>query len=222
MGEILWLVGISDGKGLSNEFSHPPRCGGFVCAQSWPRSCGSRELCTRRTCMAKHSSKPCKKADTFWSCGTRVHRARCLTSRRRIPITPSPNANWIKEDGRARLPLGKALRDLRIPIGNVLSPRVRTALFRLSVISAWAPHPIQMHRQHPRHRYLRDSSSSAPGRGGKNLLRHCRWVCIVTCATSTSRKRSSESPCLLLCRRPAIAAGFFRWNQNHIVIAGIR
>jgi dienelactone hydrolase len=41
--------------------------------------------------------------------------------------------------------------------------RVRTELFELTVIPAPAPHPVQMHRQLPGHRYLRDLSSSAQG-----------------------------------------------------------
>ena len=41
--------------------------------------------------------------------------------------------------------------------------RVRTELFELAVIPAPEPHPVQMHRQLPSHRYLRDLSSSAQG-----------------------------------------------------------
>jgi len=42
--------------------------------------------------------------------------------------------------------------------------RVRTELFQLTVIPALTPHPIQMYRQFPGHRYLRDLSSSAQGK----------------------------------------------------------
>ncbi len=41
--------------------------------------------------------------------------------------------------------------------------RVRTELFELTVIPALAPHPVQMHRQLARHRYLRDLPSSPHG-----------------------------------------------------------
>ena len=41
--------------------------------------------------------------------------------------------------------------------------RVRTELFELTVIPALTPHPVQMHRQLPGHRYLRDLPSSAQG-----------------------------------------------------------
>jgi CheY-like chemotaxis protein len=37
-------------------------------------------------------------------------------------------------------------------------PRVRTELLPLAVIAALAPHPVQMHRQFPRHRDLCDLS----------------------------------------------------------------
>ena len=41
--------------------------------------------------------------------------------------------------------------------------RVRTELFELAVIPALAPHPVQMYRQFPSHRYLRDLPSAAQG-----------------------------------------------------------
>ena len=41
--------------------------------------------------------------------------------------------------------------------------RVRTELFKLTVVQSLAPHPVQVHRQLSGHRYLRDLSSSAHG-----------------------------------------------------------
>ena len=41
--------------------------------------------------------------------------------------------------------------------------RVRTELFKLTVIPALPPHPVQMHRQLSGHCYLRDLPSSAQG-----------------------------------------------------------
>src|ERR1700758_175981 len=38
--------------------------------------------------------------------------------------------------------------------------RVRTELLQLAVVPTLAPHPVQMHRQLPRHRYLRDLPSA--------------------------------------------------------------
>src|SRR5579872_4492898 len=41
--------------------------------------------------------------------------------------------------------------------------RVRTELGRLAVVAALAPHPVQMHGQLPRHRYLGDLASAPHG-----------------------------------------------------------
>src|SRR3954468_15040146 len=41
--------------------------------------------------------------------------------------------------------------------------RVRTELFKLTVVPALAPHPVQMHRQLSSDRYLRDLPSSPHG-----------------------------------------------------------
>src|ERR1700757_2265867 len=41
--------------------------------------------------------------------------------------------------------------------------RVRTELVRLAVVEALAPHPVEMHRQLSRHRYLGDLSSPSHG-----------------------------------------------------------
>src|SRR5215469_14719777 len=41
--------------------------------------------------------------------------------------------------------------------------RVRTKLLRLAVVAALTPHPVEMHRQLPRHGYLRDLPSPPHG-----------------------------------------------------------
>jgi len=41
--------------------------------------------------------------------------------------------------------------------------RVRTELRRLAVVATLTPHPIQMHRQLPRHRHFRDLASTPHG-----------------------------------------------------------
>jgi hypothetical protein len=41
--------------------------------------------------------------------------------------------------------------------------RVRTELLRLAVVVALSPHPVQMYRQLPRHRYLGDLTSTPHG-----------------------------------------------------------
>ena len=50
--------------------------------------------------------------------------------------------------------------DLLHTIGMSGLSRVRTELFELAVVPALAPHPVQVHRQVPRHRNLGDLSSS--------------------------------------------------------------
>ncbi len=42
--------------------------------------------------------------------------------------------------------------------------RVRTELFQLAVIPTLTLHPVQMHRQLPGHRYLRDLASATHGK----------------------------------------------------------
>src|SRR3954447_22953388 len=41
--------------------------------------------------------------------------------------------------------------------------RVRTELLLMAVVATLAPHPLQVHRQFPRHRYFRDLPSSSQG-----------------------------------------------------------
>ena len=41
--------------------------------------------------------------------------------------------------------------------------RVRTELFKLTIVAALTPHPVQVNRQLAGHRYLRDLPSSAHG-----------------------------------------------------------
>jgi hypothetical protein len=54
--------------------------------------------------------------------------------------------------------------DLLPTIGMSGLSRMRTELLQLAVVVALAPHPVQMHRQFPSHRYFRDLSSSAHGK----------------------------------------------------------
>ena len=46
--------------------------------------------------------------------------------------------------------------DLQLAIGMSGLSRVRTELLQLAVVPILPPHPVQMHRQLPRHRYLAD------------------------------------------------------------------
>jgi len=54
--------------------------------------------------------------------------------------------------------------DLLHTIGMSGLSRVRTDLMRLTVIAALTPHPVQMHRQLPRHGYLGDLPPSSRGK----------------------------------------------------------
>ena len=51
--------------------------------------------------------------------------------------------------------------DLLHTIGISGLSRVRTKLLQLAKVQILTPHPVQMHRQLPRHRNLRDLASSA-------------------------------------------------------------
>ena len=51
----------------------------------------------------------------------------------------------------------------------------------------------------------------------KYLLRHSGSLRTVTCAASTSRKRSSELPCFVMWpSRRRLPAGVFQWHQSEI------
>jgi hypothetical protein len=53
-------------------------------------------------------------------------------------------------------------------------------------------------------------------------LRHLGSLSTVTCAASTSKKRSNELPCLLMCpsRRRSPLGSFFRHKGNYLSAAG--
>ena len=90
-------------------------------------------------------------------------------------------------------------------IGDLLSTieisglsRVRTELVQLAVVQSLTPHPVQMHRQFARHCHLGDLSPTSHRKMEKltaplGLAAHRPW------AASTSKKRNSALPCLLMC-----------------------
>ena len=77
--------------------------------------------------------------------------------------------------------------------------RVRTELFELTVIPALTPHPVQMHCQLCGPSLPSRSSVPAASPGERTYCATAAWLRTVTCAASTSKKRSSELPCLLMC-----------------------
>jgi hypothetical protein len=87
--------------------------------------------------------------------------------------------------------------DLLRTIGISGLSRVRTELLHLAVVAALTPHPVRMHRQLPRNRYLGDLPTTSHGEVEK-FAGHSGWLRTVTCAASTNRKRSSALPCLLM------------------------
>ena len=76
--------------------------------------------------------------------------------------------------------------------------RVRTESFHLLVIPSLAPHPEQLNRQSPGHRYFGDLSSS-PHRQVEILTAPLRNAAHRNLAASTNKKRNIELPCLVIC-----------------------
>ncbi len=94
--------------------------------------------------------------------------------------------------------------------------RVRTELFKLTVVPTLTPHPVQMHRQLAGHRYLRDLPSSAHGQVeelaaplGLTAYRDLRRF---------HQQKPQQRVALLadVSQASPIAAGFLRRNQAHI------
>src|SRR5262249_55949994 len=78
--------------------------------------------------------------------------------------------------------------------------RVRTELFHLLVVPFLAQHPVQTDRQSPGQGDLGDLPPRRIIRW-KYWLRHSGRLRAVTWAASTSKKRSIELPCFVICPR---------------------
>jgi phosphohistidine phosphatase SixA len=128
MGEILRLVAFVAAKGSSHDFSHPERgtkfCSGPL---SW-RFCGSGGTAHAQNLRAEALVKALQK-------GGYVLVMRHASSPREVPDRTTANTDNSKperqldETGRkSAVAMGKALRDLRIPIGTVLSSPTYRAL----------------------------------------------------------------------------------------------
>jgi hypothetical protein len=102
----------------------------------------------------------------------------------------------VKRSGRPNQLLGVLLRTMAI---SGLSS-VRTELFHLPVIPSLARHPVETNRQSTGHGNLGNLPSPRSARW-KNLPRHSGSLRTVPWAASTSRKRNSELPCLVMCPR---------------------
>src|SRR5580704_2970056 len=94
--------------------------------------------------------------------------------------------------------------------------RVRTELFKLTIVQTLTPHPVQMHRQFASHRYLRDLPS--PAHGQVEVLA----APMPFSAHRDLRRFYQQEPqqCVALfadvSQTPPIPAGFLRRNQTHI------
>ena len=94
--------------------------------------------------------------------------------------------------------------------------RVRTELFKLTVVQTLAPHPVQVNRQLSGHRYLRDLPSSAHGQV-EELAAPLRLT-----AHRDLRRFHQQEPQQRVAlfadvsQSSPIAAGFLRRNQTHI------
>ena len=94
--------------------------------------------------------------------------------------------------------------------------RVRTELFKLTVIPALTPHPVQVNRQLSGHRYLRDLPSSAHGQ-----VEELAAPLGLTAHRDLRRFHQQEPQQRValfadMSQTSPIAAGLFRRNQTHI------
>jgi hypothetical protein len=94
--------------------------------------------------------------------------------------------------------------------------RVRTKLFKRTVIPTLAPHPVQVNRQLSGHRYLRDLPSSAQGQV-EELAAPLR----LTAYRDLGRFHQQEPQQRValfadMSESSPVAAGFLRRNQPHI------
>src|SRR5580658_5646836 len=92
--------------------------------------------------------------------------------------------------------------------------RVRTELFKLTVIQTLTPHPVQMHRQLASHRYLRDLPSSAHGQ-----VEECAapfWMAAHRDLRRFHQQKPQQRVTLFadMSESSPIPAGFLRRNQT--------
>jgi len=87
--------------------------------------------------------------------------------------------------------------DLLHTIGMSGLSRVRTELLQLAVVASLAPHPVQMHRQLPRHRYLGDLPSP-PHREVEESTTPLGLTAHRDLRSFHRRNRGNTLPCLLM------------------------
>src|SRR5271169_258494 len=94
--------------------------------------------------------------------------------------------------------------------------RVRTELFKLTVVQTLTPHPVQMNRQLSGHRYLRDLPSSAHGQV-EELAAPPRLTAHRDLRRFHQQEPQQRVALFADMSEPSpITAGILRWNQSHI------
>ena len=94
--------------------------------------------------------------------------------------------------------------------------RVRTELLHLTVVETLAPHPVQMHRQLSRHRYLGDLAS--PSHGEVEELAAPLRLTAHRDLRRFHQQKAQQHVALLadVSQPPPISAGLFRRNQPDV------
>src|SRR5689334_25104025 len=94
--------------------------------------------------------------------------------------------------------------------------RVRTELLQLAVVPTLPPHPVQMHRQLPRHRYLGNLASAAHRQVEESTapLRLASYRDL----RRFYQQKPEQSVALLadVPQSPPVATGLLRRHQSHI------
>src|SRR5690349_16089332 len=94
--------------------------------------------------------------------------------------------------------------------------RVRTELLQLAVVPTLPPHPVQMHRQLPRHRYL-GNLASAPHRKVEESTAPLRLISYRDLRRFYQQKSKQRVTLFAnVPQSPPIATGLLRRHQSHI------
>ena len=94
--------------------------------------------------------------------------------------------------------------------------RVRTELFKLTVVQTLTPHPVQMNRQFSGHRYFRNLPSSAHREVEEPAAP--LWLAPYCDLRRCHQQKAQQHVALLadVSQSAPIAAGLFRRNQPHV------
>ena len=106
--------------------------------------------------------------------------------------------------------------DLPLTIAISGLSRVRTELLGLAVVETLAPHPVQMHRQLSRHRYLGDLAS--PSHGEVEELAAPLLLTAYRHLRRFHQQEAQQHVALLadVSQSSPISTGLFGWNQTYV------